>query len=113
MSNYFNGATFERKVAAKLTHDGYAVVRAAGSKGACDLVCLKPGQVVLVQVKRTNPQLPPAERSALWQLAQFCGGLPIVAFQPEPRKPIRYRLLTGYGPKQWTDWSPDFAEDVA
>jgi hypothetical protein len=33
-------------------------------------------------------------------------GLPLVAFSP-PRRGLRYRLLTGTGPKDWTEWPGD------
>jgi Holliday junction resolvase len=107
ITRYQTGYAFERKVIGALTLDGYACVAARGSKGAADVVALKPGQVLLVQVKLRNPRLPPAERAALMQLAQHLKALPIVAYQPAPRKAIHYRLLTGVGPGDWVEWTPD------
>ena len=106
-SHYQRGAAFERRVAARLTRDGYHCIRAAGSKGAADIIALKPSQVLLVQVKRTNPLLPRPERIALVHLACVVGGLPIVAYQSAPRKPLSYRVLTGIGPKEFAEWTPD------
>jgi Holliday junction resolvase len=112
MSNYANGAAFENRVGANLQADGYRWIRAAGSKGAADIWAAKPGQLLFVSVKRTKGNIGPAERAALVKLAASIRTptletLPIVAHQPEPRKPIRWRLLTGTGPGDWVDWTPD------
>lgn len=82
--------------------------RPGASKGPADLILAKPGLVALVQVKRTNPVLPPAERQALIQMADSIGlkyALPIVATTPFRKRPA-YRLLTGPGAKDWTEWDP-------
>jgi Holliday junction resolvase len=110
MTRYASGYAFEKRVINALTLDGYACVRAAGSKGVADVVALKPGQVLLVQVKLRNPRLPPAERAALMALAQRLKALPVVAYQPAPRKPIAYRRLVGTGPK---DFVPFLTDEVA
>ena len=106
MTNYTRGRAVEYKVWADLEADGYQVLRAAGSKGVADLIALKPGEVLLVQVKAADPQLSPAERKALLELAHLTGALPLVAYKPF-RKPIIYRQLTGPGPKDWQPWHPD------
>ena len=90
-----------------LEDDGYGTIRAGGSRGAADLIALKPGQTLIIQCKRTNPLLPPAERVKLLDLARMCGGLPIVAYQPAPRRKTAYRQLTGPGPKDWVEFTPD------
>jgi Holliday junction resolvase len=103
------GRRVEHQVRDDLSQAGWVIAaRAAGSKGAADLVAFKPGQVVLCQCKRSNPLLTPAERVALIHLADVLGltiALPIVASKP-PRTPITYRLLTGPGPKDWQPWTP-------
>jgi Holliday junction resolvase len=109
VTQYAIGKRFEDKVRANLESDGYGVVRAGGSRGAADLVALKSGQTLIIQCKRTNGQLPPAERAKLLDLARICGGLPIVAYQPVPRRPVRYRRLTGVGPSDWVEFTPDEA----
>jgi Holliday junction resolvase len=108
-TNYSRGAAFERKVRAELESDGYGVQKAGGSKGAADLWAAKVGQLLMISVKKTNGQIPPKERAALFELAHRCGALPIVAYQPIPRKPIVYRLLTGTGSSQW---EPFYLDEV-
>jgi len=106
---YKNGAAAEYRIQTDLETDGYACLRAAGSHGKADIIALKPGQILLVQVKRSNPQLTPADRNALLELARITGGLPIVAYKP-PRKPVIYRQLTGLGPKDWRPFHTDQIE---
>jgi Holliday junction resolvase len=113
MTRYRSGYEFERRVATALELDGYTCIAARGSKGAADLVALKPGEVLLVQVKLRDPRLPPLERATLVDLANRLLALPIVAYQPAARKPIAYRLLTGTGPLDYTPWTPDFATEPA
>jgi Holliday junction resolvase len=109
VSNYTNGRALEYAVIADLENDGYRCTRAAGSKGVADIIALKPGEVLLVQVKRSNPQLPPRERVALWELSRYLRAVPIVACRI-PRKPITYRELTGTGPGDWIEWVADRVE---
>lgn len=106
MTNYATGRTLEYKVRDALETDGYQCIRAAGSKGKADLVALKPGEVLLVQVKTSGPQISPNERAALLDLARITKAVPLVAYKPF-RKPIEYRELTGGGPKDWRPWLPD------
>ena len=109
MSTATVGRRVEHQVRDDLSQAGWVIAaRAAGSKGAADLVAFKPGRVALVQVKRTNALLPPAERQALIALADTLGhgiALPIVATKP-PRWAINYRLLTGPGPRDWLPYDP-------
>ena len=109
MSTATTGRRTEHAVRDDLSQAGWVVAaRAAGSKGAADLVCFKRGWVLLVQCKRSNAQLPPAERQALIHLADVLGlhiALPVVATKPV-RQPITYRLLTGTGARDWVAWTP-------
>lgn len=107
MSEYRKGSRIERLVRDHLQEHGYAVIRAAGSKGAADLAAFANGLVLFVSVKRTNALISPAERLALLALAEHVGiiAIPIVATKPI-RQPITYRLLTGPGPKDWLPWEP-------
>lgn|SRR5215216_243486 len=105
-TNYRNGRAYEYLIRDALEADGYSCIRAAGSKGKADLIALKPGEILLVQVKRTNPQLTPLERAGLLELARITGGRPIVAYKPS-RKPVIYRELTGLGPKDHQPFYPD------
>ena len=106
VTNYTTGRSLEYKVRDNLEADGYACIRAAGSKGQADIIALKPGEVLLVQVKARNPQLTPADRKTLLELARITGAVPIVAWKPT-RKPIEYRELLGVGPKDWRPWFAD------
>ena len=116
MTNYTNGRWFEYKVRDALTADGYEVIRSAGSKGKVDLVAFKQWSasdnhfqwhMLFVQCKRTDGNIGPDDRAELLRLARIVYALPIVAHQPVPRKPIQYRRLTGPGPKDWQQWTPD------
>lgn len=109
MSNYTDGRRFEWKVRDHLTEQGYTVMRSAGSKTKCDLLAFKPGQVLMVQCKRHGGALPPVERVELLRLAALIPtvALPVMAYQPAPRRPISYAVLTGPGPKDRRAWTPD------
>ena len=50
-TNYRKGARLERLARLELERQGYVVIRAAGSKGACDLVALNQHEILLIQVK--------------------------------------------------------------
>lgn len=107
MSGYTQGRDVEYAAIADLRQHGYDTVRAASSKGLADVVAIKPGQVLIVNCKRTN--MPgPAERIDLLRVAACLPGvaLPIVAIKPRLQK-LQYRLLNGPGPKAWTAWTPD------
>lgn len=108
MSGYSDGVYVEHAVIHHLTGNGYECTRAASSKGVSDVTAFKPGQILLVSVKRTNPLLPPAERADLLRVAAYLPGIavPLVAYKP-PRQPITYRRLTGQGPRAWAPWTPD------
>jgi Holliday junction resolvase len=113
VSGYSEGVRIERLVIDDLKSNGYDCVRAASSKGAADVVSFKPGQVLLVSVKRTKHP-PPAERAALWRLAGYLPGVavPLVALKPL-RRPLTYRELTGTGPRAWRPWTPDQLEEAS
>lgn len=107
MSGYSQGRDVEYAVIDELKGDGYDTIRGASSKGLADVVGIKPGQVLLVNVKRTTPP-GPAERADLLRVAGHLPGvaLPLVALGPASR--VTYRHLTGPGPTQWVPWRPDF-----
>jgi len=109
MSGYSQGVRVEHLVIADLKDNGYVTIRAASSKGVCDVAAFKLGQVLLVNVKRTT--MPgPAERLALWRAANLLPntGIPLVARKPKGQ-PLIYSRLTGTGPRDWIVWAPDFA----
>ena len=108
MSGYRQGRDVEYEVIHSLTEDGYDTIRAASSKGLADVVAIKPGQVLLVNVKRTTPP-GPAERKALLRVASHlpCVAVPLVALG---RPSLQFRRLTGVEPWAWVPW---FADEVA
>lgn len=112
MSGYSDGRKVEYDVIERLKTDGYDTVRAASSKGLADVVAIKPGQVLLVNCKRTR--MPgPGERVDLLRIASCLPGIsvPLVALRPL-RKPLEFRRLTGVGPKDWRPWTPDDIEET-
>ena len=113
MSGYEDGRRVEWAVVHDLQANGYETTRAASSKGVADVIAIKAGQVLLVNVKRTTPP-GPCERKNLLRIAAMLPGhaLPIVALKPKGQR-LAYRRLWGSGPKAWTAWSPDFPDMVA
>lgn len=111
MSGYSDGVRVEHAVIHHLEQNGYDTVRAASSKGLADVVAVKPGQILFVNCKRTNPP-GPAERAELLRVAAHLPGiaLPIVALKPL-RQPLQYRVLLGTAPKAWAVWTPDEAAE--
>lgn len=94
MSTATRGRGYEHKVRDALHAAGYYVIRAAGSKGVVDLVGLRGEHTLLVQVKGgAGLRLDPAPWNALYDLAEMCGGVPLLAEVP-PRKPIAFWILT-------------------
>jgi Holliday junction resolvase len=65
MSGYTEGRAVEYAVIDHLRENGYDTVRAASSKGLADVVAIKPGQVLLVNCKRTTMPGPGGPRD--WQ----------------------------------------------
>jgi Holliday junction resolvase len=113
VSGYSEGRRVEYAAIDYLRANGYDTVRAASSKGLADVVAIKPGQVLLVNCKRTT--MPgPSERADLLRIAASLPGVgvPLVALHPR-REPLTFRRLTGAGPKDWTPWTPDDIEDIA
>jgi Holliday junction resolvase len=105
MTSYSRGYYGEKKARRQLEDDGYFVVEARGSHGVADLVAIKPGQILVVQVKRTTSgRLDPLERQQLWELARWIWAEPIAAFQPKARGPM---ALTGVGVGDFEDFLLD------
>ncbi len=89
------GAGRENRVRRQLEADGYWVVRSAASKGAADLLAVKAGQVLVVQVKSGELwRVTPAEWDELWELCLRIGGVPVVV-QCQDRKPDLWWRITG------------------
>ena len=109
MTRYEGGRAFEYEVRRALEADGYWCIRAAGSKGKVDIVAVKDGQVLMVQVKRDG-RCPPAERAEVARIAALLPGvgIPLIAARPG----VTYRRITGPGPRDWEPWTPDYAQPV-
>jgi hypothetical protein len=101
----------------------YTCLRSSGSRGAVDVVAVGQAptewerkaygagpDLLFIQCKITNPVIPPAERMALQDLALRAGAVPLVAFKALDRVTgritIKFRRLTGPGPKDWAPWAP-------
>lgn len=91
VSHYRAGRDLEHEVRHQLEGDGYSVIRSAGSKGAVDLIAIKVGQVLFVQVKRTTAP-GPAAWNLLFDLAEMASAIPVLA-TARP-KPITYARIT-------------------
>lgn len=83
MTRYRRGRDFEYRVRDELLARGYYVIRAAGSKGAVDLVALHTSEPTLfVQCKRDG-RLPGAEAAKLRALARMYRARPVHARGPK------------------------------
>lgn len=113
MSRYRRGAEAERHLVLQLRADGYYATRAASSKGAADIIAIKPGQVLFIQVKAGAGRESPAERRALLDLAACLPhvGVPVVAENPQRRDGRLWRL-TGTGPRQREPFTVDALGDA-
>lgn len=100
--SYSQGRSFEWKVRADLEANGYEVVRAAGSKGGtkADLLAFKPGQLLMVQAKRSGA-LPAAEWDRLVEVAAWITeAVPVLAANgPNGRGVIYTHLLAPKVPR--------------
>jgi Holliday junction resolvase len=88
---YRRGREFEYRVRDHLKAHGYFVLRSPASKSPIDLVAIRPGEVLFVQCKRGG-SLGPGEWNRLWELAESCCALPILAETPWPRTYRFWRL---------------------
>jgi hypothetical protein len=106
---------------------GYDCLRSSGSRGTIDIVAVgsetlrsldslfgRPeikGPLLFIQCKITNPQISPADRRRVQDLATRAGAVPLVAYREKDTETGRvrphFRLLTGPGPKDWLPWEPE------
>ena len=92
-TNYQRGKALEDRARRQLERDGYWCISARGSKGAADVVALKPGQVLMVQCKRAARGMTAGEHNALHALATGLGAVPVYA-EAVPRGPVTWWRLT-------------------
>lgn len=108
MSRYRRGADAERSLVLQLRADGYYAARAASSKGVADIIAIKTGQVLFIQVKTGGSRETPAERRALLDLAACLPGVGVAVIADNPqRRNGRLWRLTGPGPRQREPFSID------
>lgn len=71
--NYQRGRAKEYRIKKKYEKCGYYVVRAAGSHSVCDLVAMKNGVTIPIQVKPKGGYLTPKERRDKIEFEQNTG----------------------------------------
>jgi hypothetical protein len=104
VSAYSKGNSYERQALDHLRAEGYHCWQTRGSKGPADLIAIKPGQLLLVQVKGARSPMTHDGWNALWYLALDCGtiGKPCLAiiadwpdWKPSKAGPMRLSVITG------------------
>lgn len=91
MSNYGKGRRREYRAQSILEAAGYLTIRAASSKGVCDVIAFGPGSIRLVSVKSGSARLSSVEREGLQWLAKSLAGKAVVEawrFLPRARQPL-------------------------
>jgi Holliday junction resolvase len=94
MSKADKGARTEREARDILLGHGYYVVKSGGSRGAVDLVAIRPHLVLFVQVKCGPGRLRPTEWNQLLSIARLYGAVPVLAERVD-RKPMAWYRLEG------------------
>lgn len=79
MGNRQRGDYLERQARSALVSYGWFVVRAAGSHGIADLVCLRRNRTPWAVSVKLDGRLRPHERDELLWLANLAGVLPVIA----------------------------------
>lgn len=92
---YQIGRAFEYRCREALEARGYVVFRSPQSKGAADLLALRPGSVLLVQCKTRKDRFDKDERVALEEIARKAGGIPLLAWRGRKGEGIRWETMDG------------------
>ena len=103
MTSYRRGLYREKETAARLGGDGYFVMESRGSHGPCDLLAVKIGQVLALQVKAGEADLAHEWVNELYRLSMACGMIPLVADWPK-RGTLRLRRITGLHVARSQEW---------
>jgi hypothetical protein len=103
---YRSGGRYEAKTADLFTAEGYACWLARGSKGAADVLAVKRGQIILIQVKssRLGQAFDHKGWNALYRLAADLGVVPVWChWTPYHRTPSLHRVtgLHARGSRHW------------
>jgi len=86
-SRYRKGHRWELKVKKMWEAKGFVVYRSAGSKGAADLIALRDGQIVLIQVK-VNSKPSRSEVAKLLKEAKKCKATALVVVWNSKKREI-------------------------
>ena len=110
MTSYARGNAFERRVKHALERDGYWCWQTRGSKSPADLIAIKAGQILLIQVKGGATKMSGTDWNTLAHLCRELRATPLVADRDGRR--IRYRRITGLHvahSRRWPAevWTPD------
>ncbi len=115
MTAYSQGVYREKKVADYLRSEGYFCMESRGSHGPADVIGLKLGQVLLVQVKTGNTDINGALRDTWWNelyhLAGSLGAVPVLADTPSFGKLRLRRLAREHEPMSRRWWFAPFHTD--
>lgn len=88
---YRLGRAVEYRVRDDLRKRGWFVMRSPASKSPIDLVAVRTGDVLFIQVKRSMA-LPPKEWNELLEVAEPAGAIPLLAGSPTGRGLVYFRL---------------------
>jgi hypothetical protein len=99
---YEQGNYYEARTATLLRAEGYEVWQTRQSRGAADLIAIKPGQVVLVQVKSGIKAISHDGWNSLYRLSLGLRAVPVVAdwrertrAEPGRGRVMHLRRITG------------------
>lgn len=101
---YSVGYTFERRVRQALQDQGWVVFKSGGSRSPVDLVALKAGEVLLIQVK-VDGILSPRERGDLALLRAELGVRVFLAYRG--RRELKWLELLGLGSLRQVEMAPE------
>jgi Holliday junction resolvase len=94
LTNYQKGDHFEKRILADLRAQGYVAWQSRNSRSVVDIVALKTGQTLLVQVKSGRISMSHDEWNALYDLAGRVSATPVLAGRDG--RAISYRQLSGH-----------------
>jgi len=109
VTRYQQGANFERRVKKFFENLGFFVVRSAGSKSPADLVCVKHGEVALVQCKYGCGYISKKEIEKFDKLCNdlyVCGYITIV----DKKGHIRFRYMNDLSDEEIKQYEARFEE---
>jgi Holliday junction resolvase len=91
---YVRGRAFEYRVIAALNKEGFTTCRSPASRGAFDMMAVRPGEILFVQAK-SGGSIPPAERLRLITLAVSVKAVPVLAEKSDGRTLRFWRIEEG------------------